>query len=226
MRTCGLPRCPVQPQSRPIAISRERCALAIGAEEVSAVDLVRDVGQFVGDAVGDDDIGLALERGEIAHDARVEQPILFEQRFIDDDLYPLRLPPLHRAQYAARPEIVRPRLHREAVDTDDGRAALDELAGDEILARRVRGDDRLDQILRLLLVIGEHLLGVLGQAIAAVSEGRIVVEGADARSEEHTSELQSLMRISYAVFCLKKKKHKTHNSTINQKYNKIQEDKE
>src|SRR3546814_10731640 len=30
------------------------------------------------------------------------------------------------------------------------------------------------------------------------------------RSEEHTSELQSLMRISYAVFCLKKKKHKTY----------------
>src|SRR3546814_7104010 len=29
------------------------------------------------------------------------------------------------------------------------------------------------------------------------------------RSEEHTSELQSLMRISYAVFCLKKKKHQT-----------------
>src|SRR3546814_19681980 len=32
------------------------------------------------------------------------------------------------------------------------------------------------------------------------------------RSEEHTSELQSLMRISYAVFCLKKKNHKTINS--------------
>src|SRR3546814_7124867 len=31
-----------------------------------------------------------------------------------------------------------------------------------------------------------------------------------ARSEEHTSELQSLMRISYAVFCLKKKKTTTH----------------
>src|SRR3546814_3740298 len=30
------------------------------------------------------------------------------------------------------------------------------------------------------------------------------------RSEEHTSELQSLMRISYAVFCLKKKTKKTH----------------
>src|SRR3546814_4563587 len=33
------------------------------------------------------------------------------------------------------------------------------------------------------------------------------------RSEEHTSELQSLMRISYAVFCLKKKKIKQNNRT-------------
>src|SRR3546814_4860349 len=32
------------------------------------------------------------------------------------------------------------------------------------------------------------------------------------RSEEHTSELQSLMRLSYAVFCLKKKIHITHTS--------------
>src|SRR3546814_2131474 len=32
------------------------------------------------------------------------------------------------------------------------------------------------------------------------------------RSEEHTSELQSLMRISYAVFCLKKKKNRNPNS--------------
>src|SRR3546814_6066648 len=45
------------------------------------------------------------------------------------------------------------------------------------------------------------------------------------RSEEHTSELQSLMRISYAVFCLKKKTHnkKTHtylnNLLIQQQYN-------
>src|SRR3546814_5449589 len=34
------------------------------------------------------------------------------------------------------------------------------------------------------------------------------------RSEEHTSELQSLMRISYAVFCLKKKKKNTHTSNM------------
>src|SRR3546814_10212399 len=39
------------------------------------------------------------------------------------------------------------------------------------------------------------------------------------RSEEHTSELQSLMRISYAVFCLKKKKKltNTHTTTLNTK---------
>src|SRR3546814_10734296 len=40
------------------------------------------------------------------------------------------------------------------------------------------------------------------------AEGR--VRAATLRSEEHTSELQSLMRISYAVFCLKKKKTSTH----------------
>src|SRR3546814_2352503 len=37
-------------------------------------------------------------------------------------------------------------------------------------------------------------------------------QGAVARSEEHTSELQSLMRISYAVFCLKKKKNQTESN--------------
>src|SRR3546814_7388983 len=37
--------------------------------------------------------------------------------------------------------------------------------------------------------------------------GRLILD----RSEEHTSELQSLMRISYAVFCLKKKNNKTLN---------------
>src|SRR3546814_2820227 len=43
----------------------------------------------------------------------------------------------------------------------------------------------------------------------------VVTGGWSVRSEEHTSELQSLMRISYAVFCLKKKKH--INSTIKTK---------
>src|SRR3546814_4250098 len=40
-------------------------------------------------------------------------------------------------------------------------------------------------------------------------DGGGVVGGRSRRSEEHTSELQSLMRISYAVFCLKKKKKQT-----------------
>src|SRR3546814_4232669 len=38
--------------------------------------------------------------------------------------------------------------------------------------------------------------------------------GAGCRSEEHTSELQSLMRISYAVFCLKKQKTKKSTTTV------------
>src|SRR3546814_5428583 len=41
---------------------------------------------------------------------------------------------------------------------------------------------------------------------------------ASGRSEEHTSELQSLMRISYAVFCLKKKKNTANKDTTENHY--------
>src|SRR3546814_2006993 len=46
------------------------------------------------------------------------------------------------------------------------------------------------------------------RAIRGVKRRLHQYAGACGRSEEHTSELQSLMRISYAVFCLKKKKQK------------------
>src|SRR3546814_2425143 len=53
------------------------------------------------------------------------------------------------------------------------------------------------------------------------SMSRFTSSGASFRSEEHTSELQSLMRISYAVFCLKKKKkHKKNKSNIKRKEKK------
>src|SRR3546814_9225553 len=46
----------------------------------------------------------------------------------------------------------------------------------------------------------------LADFITPQIRANIDLDADDARSEEHTSELQSLMRISYAVFCLKKKK--------------------
>src|SRR3546814_8162555 len=49
--------------------------------------------------------------------------------------------------------------------------------------------------------------------LAAELEKAIYHIERNARSEEHTSELQSLMRISYAVFCLKKKKKKINTKT-------------
>src|SRR3546814_2943164 len=47
----------------------------------------------------------------------------------------------------------------------------------------------------------------VGNSVRVIT--RFTNERTGARSEEHTSELQSLMRISYAVFCLKKKKSTT-----------------
>src|SRR3546814_5468260 len=57
-----------------------------------------------------------------------------------------------------------------------------------------------------------------GNYSAAINRSAIACEITLRRSEEHTSELQSLMRISYAVFCLKKKNYKR--LTQNYQYNK------
>src|SRR3546814_4486386 len=62
------------------------------------------------------------------------------------------------------------------------------------------------------------LFGGTGQVILENAATRFLLQGstydrAVERSEEHTSELQSLMRISYAVFCLKKKI--TNNKLVN-----------
>src|SRR3546814_1558096 len=62
-------------------------------------------------------------------------------------------------------------------------------------------------------MVGSEHLGRCIHALMLVEESTHVtskrpVFGLAGRSEEHTSELQSLMRISYAVFCLKKKKYK------------------
>src|SRR3546814_1926099 len=62
----------------------------------------------------------------------------------------------------------------------------------------------------LVAMLLEHMLSdmggvIVGQAHNVVGALTQMEQMAWSRSEEHTSELQSLMRISYAVFCLKKK---------------------
>src|SRR3546814_7121468 len=61
----------------------------------------------------------------------------------------------------------------------------------------------------MVLVFAGPMRGAAGLTAAAAlraGAGYVVLDGSERRSEEHTSELQSLMRIPYAVFCLKKKK--------------------
>src|SRR3546814_4146225 len=73
-------------------------------------------------------------------------------------------------------------------------------------------DDRAEQLDRLRHALGQaldRLIRIVAEAI--VGEQAAGPLPADIRSEEHTSELQSLMRISYAVFCLTNKT--THHNT-------------
>src|SRR3546814_4801351 len=55
-------------------------------------------------------------------------------------------------------------------------------------------------------MVGEHLTNFLGSQAAQAETVARVARTIDERSEEHTSELQSLMRSWYAVFCVQKKK--------------------
>src|SRR3546814_2640110 len=64
----------------------------------------------------------------------------------------------------------------------------------------------------VIIVLTIVLMAAFSYLIAKTSLGRAqraCEQDRKMRSEEHTSELQSLMRISYAVFCLKKKKQKS-----------------
>src|SRR3546814_9449069 len=87
---------------------------------------------------------------------------------------------------------------RHAADEHDlvDRIGLEAGILERLLARIERA---LDEILDQLLEIGAG--DRLHQMLRPV-----LIGGDEGRSDEHTSELQSLMRISYAVFCLKKKK--------------------
>src|SRR3546814_1872921 len=100
-----------------------------------------------------------------------------------------------------------------------GRAGHDRhLAGERAVAVRA-GELRLLQ--RPVLEVEDVLL--LDRPVAAEGLGLLDRAEGVGRSEEHTSELQSLMRISYAVFCLKKKKNKKYDiqhKTQNKKHNK------
>src|SRR3546814_10703834 len=70
-----------------------------------------------------------------------------------------------------------------------------------MLERKARRD-LLHHHLRMILVFLQRFHRAIDDAIIEA----VQLAAVGKRSEEHTSELQSLMRISYAVFCLKKKK--------------------
>ena len=117
-----------------------------------------------------------------------------QRGLVDHHGHALGLHALHDALDGARAEVVGVGLHRQAVHAHDrllltGVHAvphhLQHLVGHEVLAGAVCLHDGLDQVLRHVLVVRQQLLGVLGQAVAAVAEAGVVVVRADARLQAH-----------------------------------------
>src|SRR3546814_6114725 len=96
----------------------------------------------------------------------------------------------------------------------EGRAllehALEQVLDHLLLVRGSLLVDPLAAVLQLIALVDQqgHVAAVVDDELRAEEAALAVGEGqrGERRSEEHTSELQSLMRISYAVFCLKQKK--------------------
>src|SRR3546814_5539476 len=65
--------------------------------------------------------------------------------------------------------------------------------------------------------------GKAGTQTTAQPKSKPAAKSQKKRSEEHTSELQSLMRISYAVFCLKKKKQRTQRTSKRKQNTRVQQ---
>src|SRR3546814_7823943 len=99
-----------------------------------------------------------------------------------------------------QPEQGRDRLFHPDLEEADPRSALFRL----MLRLDVASD-----VLRLAdpLRVAGYSFDTWEVVLATLDDGTHRGRGEASRSEEHTSELQSLMRISYAVFCLKKKKN-------------------
>ena len=170
-------------------------------EDVAGVDLGLHVVQAWVVAVGDDGLRAALElRQVVDHHAPEERAAVLQSGLVDDKRRALGLYPLHHALDAALPEVVAPGLHRQTVHADDGLVLprgvplpvvlvrpghFQNLTGDEVLPSPVAFHDRRHHVLRYVLVVGEQLLGVLGEAIAPVAERRVVVVSADPRVKAH-----------------------------------------
>src|SRR3546814_1339496 len=156
--------------------------------------------------VGDD--GEILVKGELVMTGYWRNPAVTERTVVDGWL--------HTGDVGHLDEVGR------IVITDRKKDLINNDKGDNVAPQKVEGMLTLQPEIVQAMVVGDkrpYLVGLIvpdcdWTAEWAVANGKrldFAELGRDPeylrRSEEHTSELQSLMRISYAVFCLKKKKH-------------------
>ena len=158
------------------------CCL-VPAEQVTGVDLVLYVIEARVITVRDNGMRALLELIKVVdHFGAKEGRTVFERGFIDDNRRPLGLDALHHTLNGALAEVVGVGLHGQAIHTNHGlmflagvpftvgaigTSKLEYAVGDEVFAGGVGFHDGLDEVLRHILVVGEQLLGVLGQAVAA-----------------------------------------------------------
>ena len=166
----------------------------------------------------DDGVAHFLELSQIIdHQTAKESGTIFQSRLINNDSCTLGLDALHNALNRALAEVIAVALHGQTVHADGYRLLLllivfivlivsivtrqlQDTISDEFFTSSVALDNSFDQVLRHIGVVSQQLLGIFGQAVSAVTEGRIIVVAANTRIKANT--VDDLLGVQTLALCI------------------------
>ena len=179
--------------------------ISVSSEDISCVNFIHDVVEDWIIAVGDDATAHILEFLQVVDDLRAKEGgSVLECWLVNNNSGSLGLDAFHDALDGRLPEVVGIRFHGQPVDTDNDvfqlaflivgvRFAATVCPGniqyafcDKVFSRTISLDDCFNKVFRYILIVGEQLLSIFGQAVTAVAKGRVVVVIADARIKADT----------------------------------------
>ena len=179
----------------PVILQKPPILLLIPPKKIPRINFFGHVAEHVRvKTVGQDDVRLSLKLLRIINNLAVEKLAAISQGgLVNDNRDAHRQNSFHDVLDGGGAEVVAVALHCQTIHAYGTRVAADDLVRDEFLSDGVGFDDGFNHGLRDVFIVGEELLGILGQAITSVSERGVVVVGAN--SWVHTYAVDNHLRV-------------------------------
>ena len=199
---------------RPVAVT------LVALKNISCINLLLHIIQHSIIAVGNDSMALSLELDKVInHLAAKEQAAVFKGRLVDNDLGTFGFDAFHNALDGTLTEVIGVALHCEAEDANSRclkagivlgvyiilsvvviTSHLEYLVGNEVLTGAVALYNGAHHVLRNICIVGQELLGVLGQAITTIAKAGVIVEGTNTGVKAYT--LNDGLGVKAFYFCI------------------------